>query len=180
MNDIIYIIGLYRGCDVRLERPRTSLTWRHNDDTCRSGSWPQARPQRAPVSSNGARCLPVPFSPRRSPLCFSPSVLPSGLSATSPWPNSGVSAKLIATLAVLWAMMQQIGTFMVGGYVAGRMRSRWHEPTQHEIEFRDGLHGGLVWAVGIVIGAALVMATAGAAAKTGIDDRRQGLRVRRV
>ena len=92
-----------------------------------------------------------------------------GLSATSPWPNSGVSAKLIATLAVLWAMMQQIGTFMVGGYVAGRMRSRWHEPTQHEIEFRDGLHGGLVWAVGIVIGAALVMATAGAAAKTGID-----------
>jgi hypothetical protein len=92
-----------------------------------------------------------------------------GLSATSPWPNSGVSAKLIATLAVLWAMMQQIGAFMVGGYVAGRMRSRWHEPTQHEIEFRDGLHGGLVWAVGIVIGAALVMATAGAAAKTGID-----------
>ncbi|HXE69977.1 MAG TPA: hypothetical protein VN523_11515 [Hyphomicrobiaceae bacterium] len=92
-----------------------------------------------------------------------------GLSATSPWPNSGVSAKLIATLAVLWAMMQQIGAFMVGGYVAGRMRARWHEPTQHEVEFRDGLHGGLVWAVGIVIGAALLMATAGAAARTGID-----------
>jgi hypothetical protein len=92
-----------------------------------------------------------------------------GLSATSPWPNSGASAKLIATLAVLWAMMQQIGAFMVGGYVAGRMRSRWYETTQHEVEFRDGLHGGLVWAVGIVIGAALVMVTAGAAAKTGID-----------
>jgi hypothetical protein len=92
-----------------------------------------------------------------------------GLSATSPWPNSGVSAKLIATLALLWAMMQQIGAFMVGGYVAGRMRSRWREPTQHEVEFRDGLHGGLVWAVGIVIAAALLMATAGAAAKTGAD-----------
>jgi len=92
-----------------------------------------------------------------------------GLSAVSPWPNSGAPAKLIATLAVLWAMMQQIGAFMVGGYVAGRMRSRWHEPTQHEVEFRDGLHGGLVWAVGIVIGTALVMATAGAAAKTGAD-----------
>jgi hypothetical protein len=92
-----------------------------------------------------------------------------GLSATSPWPNSGASAKLIATLAVLWAMVQQIGAFMVGGYVAGRMRSRWHEPTQHEVEFRDGLHGGLVWAVGIVIGAALLLATAGAAAKTGAE-----------
>jgi hypothetical protein len=92
-----------------------------------------------------------------------------GLSATSPWPNSGAPVKLIATLAVLWAMVQQIGAFMVGGYVAGRMRSRWHEPTQHEVEFRDGLHGGLVWAVGIVIGAALLMATAGAAAKTGAE-----------
>ncbi len=92
-----------------------------------------------------------------------------GLSATSPWPNSGAAAKVIASLAVLWTMMQQIGAFMAGGYVAGRMRSRWHEPTQHEVEFRDGLHGGLVWAVGIVIGAALLMATAGAAARTGAD-----------
>jgi hypothetical protein len=92
-----------------------------------------------------------------------------GLSATSPWPQSGISGKVLATLAVLWTMMQQIGAFMAGGYVAGRMRARWHETTQHEVEFRDGLHGGLVWAVGIVIGAALVLATAGAAARTGID-----------
>jgi len=90
-----------------------------------------------------------------------------GLSATSPWPNSGVSAKVIASLAVFWAMATQIGAFMVGGYVAGRMRSRWHEPTEHEVEFRDGLHGGLVWAVGVVIGAALFLSAVGTAAKTG-------------
>src|SRR5262249_58668531 len=76
---------------------------------------------------------------------------------------------VIAALGVLWAMMQQIGAFMAGGYVAGRLRARGQETSQHEVEFRDGLHGGLVWAVGIVIGAALVMATAGAAAKTGAD-----------
>jgi hypothetical protein len=92
-----------------------------------------------------------------------------GLSATSPWPNAGVSAKVFVSVAVFWAMVQQIGAFMAGGYVAGRMRSRWHEPTQHEVEFRDGLHGGLVWAVGVVIGAALFMATAGAAARTGVE-----------
>jgi hypothetical protein len=90
-----------------------------------------------------------------------------GLSATSPWPNSGLSAKVIASLAVFWAMAAQIGAFMVGGYVAGRMRSRWHETTEHEVEFRDGLHGGLVWAVGVVIGAALFVSAAGTAAKTG-------------
>ncbi len=91
-----------------------------------------------------------------------------GLSATSPWPNSGVSAKVIASIAVFWAMAQQIGAFMAGGYVAGRMRLRWHE-TGHEADFRDGLHGGLVWAVGVVIGAALFLSTAGGAAKTGAE-----------
>jgi hypothetical protein len=92
-----------------------------------------------------------------------------GLSATSPWPGSGVSAKVLASLAVFWVMAQQIGAFMVGGYVAGRMRSRWHEANQDEVEFRDGLHGGLVWALGIVIGAAMFFASAGAVARTGAE-----------
>jgi hypothetical protein len=91
-----------------------------------------------------------------------------GLSATSPWPGSGLSAKVIASIAVFWAMAQQIGSVMVGGYVAGRMRSRWYE-TGHEAEFRDGLHGALVWAVGVLISALLVLATAGAAARTAAD-----------
>jgi len=91
-----------------------------------------------------------------------------GLSATSPWPNSGLSAKVIASLAVFWAMAQQIGSIMLGGYVAGRMRSRWHEPG-HEAEFRDGLHGALVWAVAVLISAFLVFMTAGIAASTGAD-----------
>jgi hypothetical protein len=92
-----------------------------------------------------------------------------GLSFTSPWPNSGASAKFIAAVAILWVMVQQIGAFMAGAYVAGRLRSRWHETTEHEIEFRDGLHGALVWAVGLVIGAAMLMATAGAVARTGVE-----------
>ena len=92
-----------------------------------------------------------------------------GLSATSPWPSSGLSAKMAASVAVFWIMVQQIGAFMAGAYVAGRMRTRWLEASQHEVEFRDGLHGGLVWAVGVVIGAALLMATAGAVARTGTE-----------
>ena len=58
---------------------------------------------------------------------------------------------------------------MAGGYVAGRMRPRWHDTPQQEVEFRDGLHGGLVWAVGMVIGALLLFAAAGATARTGAD-----------
>ena len=91
-----------------------------------------------------------------------------GLSTTSPWPNSGLSVKVIASLAVFWAMAQQIGSVMAGGYVAGRMRPRWHEKG-HEAEFRDGLHGALVWAVGVLISAFLVFATVGSVAKTGTN-----------
>jgi hypothetical protein len=92
-----------------------------------------------------------------------------GLSATSPWPNSALPARVIASLAIFWIMAQQIATFMAGAYVAGRLRSRLHEAGQDEVAFRDGLHGGLVWAVGIVIGAALLMATAGTIARTGAE-----------
>lgn len=92
-----------------------------------------------------------------------------GLSVASPWPSSGLSAKLVAALAILWAMTQQIGAFLAGGYVAGRVRARWPDASQQDTEFRDGLHGALVWAVGVVIGAALLFATAGAATRTGAE-----------
>jgi hypothetical protein len=92
-----------------------------------------------------------------------------GLSATSPWQDSGASAKTIASLAIFWTMAQQIGSLMIGGYVAGRMRARWSGTAQDEVEFRDGLHGGLVWAVGVVISALLFFSAAGAVAKTGVD-----------
>jgi hypothetical protein len=91
-----------------------------------------------------------------------------GLSATSPWPGSGLSAKVIASIAVFWTMAQQIGSVMAGGYVAGRMRSRWFE-TGHEAEFRDGLHGALVWGIAVLISALLVFAIASTVAKMGAD-----------
>jgi hypothetical protein len=91
-----------------------------------------------------------------------------GLSATSPWPGSGLSAKAVAAIAIFWAMAQQIGSLLLGGYVAGRMRTRWHE-TGQEADFRDGLHGALVWAVAVLFSAFLVFATAGAIARTGVE-----------
>ena len=84
-----------------------------------------------------------------------------GLSTVSPWPNSGVSAKTATSLAVFWTLAQQIGAFMIGGYIAGRLRARWAEANEDETEFRDGLHGALVWALGITIGAMLLFGNSG-------------------
>jgi hypothetical protein len=92
-----------------------------------------------------------------------------GLSFISPWANTGASLSMIGSLAVFWAMATQIGAGMAGGYVAGRMRSRWGETTEHEVEFRDGLHGGLVWAISVILGAALFVSAAGVIARTGIE-----------
>ena len=92
-----------------------------------------------------------------------------GFSMTSPWEGSGVSAKTAGGLAVFWTVAQQIGALLIGGYVAGRMRSHWTDASVDEVEFRDGLHGGLVWAIGVIIGAALVLSTVGSIARTGAD-----------
>jgi hypothetical protein len=47
-----------------------------------------------------------------------------GLAAASPSPNSGLSTKVIASLAVFWVTATQIGAFMAGGYIAGRKQTR--------------------------------------------------------
>ena len=92
-----------------------------------------------------------------------------GFSMTSPWEDSGISAKTAGGLAVFWTVAQQIGALLIGGYVAGRMRSQWADTSVDNVEFRDGLHGGLVWAIGVIIGAALVLSTVGSIARSGAD-----------
>jgi hypothetical protein len=59
----------------------------------------------------------------------------------------------------------------MGGYLAGRLRTKWVNVHTHEVYFRDTAHGFLVWAVGIVITAAFLTSAAasmlGGAAKAG-------------
>lgn len=89
----------------------------------------------------------------------------SGLSLVSPWTSTASSAKWVGALAVFWVIAQQIGSFLAGGYVAGRMRTRWEALPADEIEFRDGMHGALTWAIGALIGAMLAMSAAGSAGR---------------
>jgi hypothetical protein len=92
-----------------------------------------------------------------------------GLSLTSPWPYAGVSGLTLTILATLFAIVVQVGSFAIGGYIAGRMRKRWHDAAPSESQFRDGAHGFLVWALGLVIGAVIAAGAAGSIAKTGAE-----------
>ena len=88
-----------------------------------------------------------------------------GLSAVSPYPYAGLSAKAMAVLSGTYAALVMVGAFAAGGYLAGRLRKPWAEGVEVERHFRDGAHGFAVWALGVVLGACLSVAGIGALAK---------------
>lgn len=93
-----------------------------------------------------------------------------GLSVGEPVLDDG-SASWNVVVAGLWAVWVSLVSAAAGGYIAGRMRSRWGDATAHEVEIRDGIHGLVVWAVATVIAVILIAAlsavTAGPAAASG-------------
>jgi hypothetical protein len=93
-----------------------------------------------------------------------------GLSSVSPWRSeSGLSVTTVVALGAFWAIMAQIAAVLAGSYIAGRMRERREGAPPDEVEFRDGVHGGLVWAIGVIITAFLAISTAGSTVKTATD-----------
>jgi hypothetical protein len=88
-----------------------------------------------------------------------------GLSLISPYAGESFS-KTAASVAVFWSIAVPILSFLVGGYIAGRMRSAWESATSDEVQFRDGMHGLLVWALSIVAGGLLAFLAAGAVANS--------------
>jgi hypothetical protein len=85
-----------------------------------------------------------------------------GLGSFSPWSNNNPSVIKFGILAAAWFIAVQLFASGVGGYLAGRLRTRWVNVHTDEVYFRDTAHGLLVWAVGAIISASLL--TSGAAA----------------
>ncbi len=83
-----------------------------------------------------------------------------GFSVVSPWANSGASPSAVGAGAVAWLILTQILASAMGGYLAGRLRTKWVSVHTDEVYFRDTAHGFLVWAVGVVITASLLAAAA--------------------
>ncbi|MGE0044215.1 MAG: hypothetical protein AB7J28_05015 [Hyphomonadaceae bacterium] len=95
-----------------------------------------------------------------------------GLTLSSPYEGEGMNAAWFTVAAGLWFVWVTVSSFMAGGYIAGRMRRRAYDATEHEVDVRDGAHGLLVWATGALIGAVLAASSmTGAAA---IDAQTNG------
>jgi len=82
-----------------------------------------------------------------------------GFAAVSPWADHGVSAATFTVTTAIWLIVTQWISAGLGGYLTGRLRTRWVGTHSHEVFFRDTAHGLVTWAVATVVAAALVGAS---------------------
>ena len=89
-----------------------------------------------------------------------------GLAAVSPWSFKNPSPEGFGTAAAIWLVVTQWLSSAFGGYLTGRLRTKWVGIRTDEVLFRDTAHGLLAWALATLIMAALV--TLGSAAAAGV------------
>ena len=91
-----------------------------------------------------------------------------GLAIVSSSPTWRDTSPVLTTLSGLYLLLAALVSFGVGGYLAGRLRERW-DPSAHRdvVEFRDGSHGIVAWALAVVItGVVAAASVASFASKT--------------
>jgi hypothetical protein len=82
-----------------------------------------------------------------------------GFSAVSPWSDSGVSGSTFSIATGIYLVLISIMSSAVGGYIAGRLRSKWTGVHTNEVFFRDTAHGFLAWAFATLICATALAST---------------------
>ena len=79
-----------------------------------------------------------------------------GLSVVSPWAGAGVSATTFKIGTGLYLIVIAMLSSSIGGYIAGRLRTRWIGVHSDEVYFRDTAHGFVAWAFASVLGTILL------------------------
>ena len=92
-----------------------------------------------------------------------------GLAAVSPWPQSGASATTFTVMTAIWLIVVQWLSSLMGGYLTGRLRTRWVGLHNHEVFFRDTANGFVMWALATVVGAAVLTSAVGTASEKAVQ-----------
>src|ERR1044071_2337103 len=111
----------------------------------------EAGPTAGPVATPGAPLSSIRWGPGIAGAIIAAAttfVLMSfasavGLMVASPSPTWRDTSVWLAILSGFWIIVVAVGSFALGGYLAGRVRSTW-ATTPEEVEFRDGTHGLIV------------------------------------
>jgi hypothetical protein len=91
-----------------------------------------------------------------------------GLTTVSAWPNAGASVTTFTISAGIGLIVVQWLSAALGGFIAGRLRTKWTGLHTHEVFFRDTAHGFLSWALATIIGTVLVAAAASSVVAGGV------------
>ncbi|HLI22868.1 MAG TPA: hypothetical protein VKV32_17225 [Stellaceae bacterium] len=81
-----------------------------------------------------------------------------GFASTSAWPNAGTSLATLGVMGGVWLILTQWIASGIGGYLAGRLRTKWTGLHTDEVFFRDTAHGFLAWAIGTMMMVLLIAA----------------------
>lgn len=84
-----------------------------------------------------------------------------GLSSVSPWTLDGASAATLGVSSIVWITFTQLAASGMGGYLAGRLRTKWTSVHTDEVYFRDTAHGFLAWAVATLVTAVTLASVVG-------------------
>jgi len=92
-----------------------------------------------------------------------------GLASISPWPHNGASATTFTVMTAIWLIIVQWLSAALGGYITGRLRTKWVNTHSDEVFFRDTAHGFVTWALATMVGAAVLASAVGAVSEKGIE-----------
>lgn len=90
-----------------------------------------------------------------------------GLTMISPWSGESSSAATVGISAAIWLVVVQWLSAALGGYLTGRLRTKWAAVHTDEVFFRDTAHGFVSWAVATVFVAGFLASSLGSLAGAG-------------
>ena len=91
-----------------------------------------------------------------------------GLTLVSPWSSEGISSTSFGVSSIVGITLISLAASALGGYLAGRLRTRWLNTHIDEVYFRDTAHGFLSWAVATLGTAALLTSVIGGIMGSGV------------
>jgi len=92
-----------------------------------------------------------------------------GLTMVSPWSSQSASVMTLSVTTAVWLVIVQWLSAGLGGYMTGRLRTKWVAVHTDEVYFRDTAHGLLAWALATILLAGVLGSALSSMIGTGIQ-----------
>jgi hypothetical protein len=92
-----------------------------------------------------------------------------GLTMVSPWSGESASVTTFALTTAVWLVIVQWLSSGLGGYLTGRLRTKWVGLPTNETVFRDSAHGFMAWALATLLVVGVLGSALTAAIGTGVQ-----------